>query len=204
MIPWARASDKYGRKPCLLVALYCSALSTAMFGFSTSFPQMLFWRGVNGAFSGSVVIVRTLFAELTDQSNQARAFSFYAFSGNLALLVGPVIGGYFSEPAKRLPSLFGKLTLFKEVSLSLVDSALYSERSRVPSFSDSILSLCPASSLALSWRLQLHSASFTWMRCACTRSLTDMQSHADTSTLQHLNSRLTERQQTRRRVSGII
>lgn len=87
-----------------------------MFGFSTSFPEMLFWRGLNGAFNGSTVIVRTLFAENTDKTNQARAFSFYAFSGNLALLTGPIIGGYLCEPAKHFPGLSRHVPLFQKVS----------------------------------------------------------------------------------------
>lgn len=118
MIPWALASNKLGRKPCLIVALYGTAAATVMFGFSQSLYQMLFWRGLGGACSGSTVIVRTLFSEVTDRSNQARAFSFYAFAGNIALLVGPMIGGSLSEPAKRIPLLFDKVELLHKVSMS--------------------------------------------------------------------------------------
>lgn len=122
MVPWALASDKFGRKPCLIFALYGTAFATAMFGFSQSLYQMLFWRGLAGACSGSTVIVRTLFAEVSDRSNQARAFSFYAFAGNIALLVGPVVGGSLSEPAKRIPWLFGKVELLQKVGFHHVST----------------------------------------------------------------------------------
>lgn len=118
MVPWALASNKFGRKPCLIVALYGTAFATARFGFSQSLYEMLFWRGFGGACSGTTVILRTLFSEVSDRSNQARSFSIYAFAGNFALLVGPVVGGSLSEPAKRIPWLFGNVKLLQNVRLS--------------------------------------------------------------------------------------
>lgn len=164
MVPWALASDRFGRKPCLIVALYGTAFATAMFGFSQSLYEMLFWRGLAGACSGSTVIVRTLFAEVSDQSNQARAFSFYAFAGNIALLVGPVVGGSLSEPAKRIPWIFGSVELLQKVSACwMAHLALSKSAYRKQRFC-SILLRCQVWLSAPSWRSSRLAACSFWKR----------------------------------------
>lgn len=90
-----------------------------MFGFSQTLCDMLMWRAAAGAFSGSSVVLRTLFSEVTVEADQARAFSYYAFAGNIALLIGPILGGSFSEPAQQFPSLFKGVRPLVEVSLTL-------------------------------------------------------------------------------------
>lgn len=137
MIPWALASDHFGRKPCLIVSLCGTAVATAVFGFSRTLRDMLLWRAVAGAFSGSSVVLRTLFSEVTAEAHQARALSYYAFAGNIALLIGPILGGSFSQPAQQFPALFRGVRPLVEVSVAL----MHRTRSQLTSFA---VSLCPA------------------------------------------------------------
>jgi MFS family permease len=60
VIPWGWASDKYGRKPVLLISLMGLVLSTTLFGFSTQVWHMFVARAISGLFGGSAVIVRTV------------------------------------------------------------------------------------------------------------------------------------------------
>jgi MFS family permease len=57
MISWGKLSDRIGRKPVLVVSLYGISISMALFGFSTTIWQMVFFRTLAGVFSGSVVFV---------------------------------------------------------------------------------------------------------------------------------------------------
>ncbi|KAI5857466.1 MFS general substrate transporter [Durotheca rogersii] len=113
MMFWGRASDRWGRRPVLVLSLAGLAAATSVFGLATRIWQMMLLRCVAGICAGSVVTIRTMIAEHSDASNQARAFSWFAFAGNVGIFVGPLIGGFFLDPAKTFPRLFGGVPFFE-------------------------------------------------------------------------------------------
>lgn len=60
-----------------------------------------------------------MFAESSTPKTQARAFSYFAFSGNMGIFLGPVIGGVFAEPKYTLPTTFGRFSLFQQFPYAL-------------------------------------------------------------------------------------
>lgn len=58
VLQWARASDKYGRKPIILNGLLGSSVSSLLFGFSTTFPLLVAARCLSGAVNGNVAIYK--------------------------------------------------------------------------------------------------------------------------------------------------
>ncbi|OCF41602.1 hypothetical protein I317_04614 [Kwoniella heveanensis CBS 569] len=112
VIYWARAADRFGRKPVLIASLFGALASTALFGFSRHVWQMYACRFLAGVFGGNAMVIRTLFTENCDSTNQAMAFAYFAFAANMGGLIGPTLGGFFAQPAKQWPHIFGKLQLF--------------------------------------------------------------------------------------------
>lgn len=55
-----------------------------------------------------------MLAEITDDTNQARAFAFLPATWAIGATVGPLIGGYFSHPAERFPEIFGGSAFLKD------------------------------------------------------------------------------------------
>jgi MFS family permease len=94
MIFWGKASDRYGRKPVLVFSLVGIAVATALFGMSQSIWQMVAARCFAGVFAGTVVTVRAMLSENSTKHTQARAFSYFAFAGNLGIFVGPLLGTF--------------------------------------------------------------------------------------------------------------
>ena len=94
MIFWGRASDRWGRKPVLVISLIGIAIATTLFGLSQSLWQMILARCFAGVFAGTVVTVRAMLSENSTKHTQARAFSYFAFAGNLGILVGPLLGKF--------------------------------------------------------------------------------------------------------------
>jgi hypothetical protein len=62
-----------------------------------------------GALSGNVAVVQSVVAELTDSTNQAKAFPLVGLIWSLGCIIGPLIGGTFSHPATRYPDIFGHI-----------------------------------------------------------------------------------------------
>ncbi|KAF1926842.1 MFS general substrate transporter [Didymella exigua CBS 183.55] len=107
MIFWGKASDRYGRKPVLVLSLLGIAVATTLFGMSQSIAQMIVARCLAGVFAGTVVTLRAMFSENSTKNTQARAFSYFAFAGNMGIFLGPLLGAAFERPAEKYPRVFG-------------------------------------------------------------------------------------------------
>lgn len=107
MIFWGRASDKFGRKPVLVFSLVGVTIATALFGFSKTIWEMILFRCAAGVFGGTIVTMRTMLAEHSTPRTQAKIFSWFAFSGNLGIFIGPLVGGALADPAHQYPGAFG-------------------------------------------------------------------------------------------------
>ncbi|KAI4863576.1 MFS general substrate transporter [Hypoxylon rubiginosum] len=119
MLPWGRAADRWGRKPVLVLSLAGIAASTSLFGLSRSIWQMVLLRCLAGVFAGTIVTIRTMIAEHSTPRTQARSFSWFAFSGNLGLFFGPLVGGALADPARQYPGAFGGVPFFEKFPYAL-------------------------------------------------------------------------------------
>ncbi|WPG98786.1 Hypothetical protein R9X50_00158200 [Acrodontium crateriforme] len=106
MIFYGQAADRFGRKPVLIFSLAGVSVATALFGMSTTLWQMIAFRCLAGVFAGSVVTVRVMLSENTTKITQARAFSWYMFTKNCGIFIGPLIGGGLANPATEYPGIF--------------------------------------------------------------------------------------------------
>ncbi len=119
MIPWGRAADRFGRKPVLVISLLGISFATALFGLARTIPQMILFRCIAGVFGGAIVTIRTMISEHSTAKTQARAFSWFAFTGNLGILFGPLLGGALADPARLYPALFGNVAFFVDYPYAL-------------------------------------------------------------------------------------
>ncbi|KAG0143425.1 hypothetical protein CROQUDRAFT_661218 [Cronartium quercuum f. sp. fusiforme G11] len=110
---WGRLSDHIGRKPILLSGLTGLSISIISFGLQTSFVGLVIARCLAGVMNGNVAVVKSVLAELTDDTNKARAFALLPMSGALGTIIGPMIGGYLAQPAEQYPELFGNIVFLK-------------------------------------------------------------------------------------------
>ncbi|KAI1206826.1 MFS general substrate transporter [Annulohypoxylon truncatum] len=114
MMFWGRAADRWGRKPVLVASLIGLSISTSLFGLSRTIWQMNLLRSLAGVFAGTIVTIRTMISEHSTARTQAQAFSWFAFSGNLGIFIGPLIGGALADPAHQYPRAFGGVRFFEE------------------------------------------------------------------------------------------
>jgi MFS family permease len=60
------------------------------FGLSTKFWSVVFGRALAGFLDGNIGVIKTVFGELTDDSNRALAFSFFPTTWILGSTIGKV------------------------------------------------------------------------------------------------------------------
>ncbi|KAL9714493.1 hypothetical protein Ac2012v2_002808 [Leucoagaricus gongylophorus] len=111
---WGWLSDRFGRKPILLLGPLGLGSAILIFGYSTSFWPMVLSRCIQGIFNGSIGVSKTIIVELSDSTNMGDALSMMPFMWSSGVTIGPLIGGVFSKPATRWPNFFGSFALFRE------------------------------------------------------------------------------------------
>jgi hypothetical protein len=126
MMFWGRAADRVGRKPVLVFSLVGVTLATVIFGLAKTIWQMILFRCIAGVFSGTIVTIRTMIAEHSTSKTQATAFSWFAFTGNMGIALGPLIGGALADPAHQYPKVFGNIQFFLDYPYALPSFAIAS------------------------------------------------------------------------------
>ncbi len=91
---WGRFSDRFGRRPALLIALGASAVAYLIFGFANSLFLLLLSRIVQGAGGGTVGVIQAYVADATEPENRARALGWLSAATNLGVALGPVLGTF--------------------------------------------------------------------------------------------------------------
>ena len=91
---WGRFSDRWGRRPALLVALAASAVAYVIFGFANSLVVLFLSRIVQGAGGGTVGVIQAYVADATEPQNRAKSLGWLSAATNLGVALGPALGAY--------------------------------------------------------------------------------------------------------------
>ncbi|KAH9039475.1 MFS general substrate transporter [Lactarius deliciosus] len=106
VLQWSRLSDYVGRKPVLLCGLLGTIVSSLLFGLSRSFWALVLSRCLHGMLNGNIGVMKSMMAELTDETNMARGFSLLPVTWCVGGTIGPFIGGVLSRPQDHWPNAF--------------------------------------------------------------------------------------------------
>lgn len=90
---WGWLSDRIGRKPVILTGTILTAACFVAFGFCRTLWQAVIVQVVMGLGNGNQGVVSTCLGEITDRSNQSRAFVYLPVIYGLGGITGPVLGG---------------------------------------------------------------------------------------------------------------
>jgi MFS family permease len=112
---WGRLSDKYGRKPLLVMTIAANGLCYLALAFAPNAWAAFFIRLLGGLFSGNGSIIQGYIADVTPPERRTRSMSWMGAAWNIGLIVGPFLGGVFAKPS--LGHVGFQLPLFISASL---------------------------------------------------------------------------------------
>ena len=95
-------SDRYGRKPLLMVALAGSTLSYVLFALGVvlgNIPLLFVSRFADGITGGNVAVSQSALADVTDDEKRTQGFGYYSAALSLGFVFGPLLGGLLSDPS---------------------------------------------------------------------------------------------------------
>ncbi|MGS2644474.1 MFS transporter [Streptosporangium sp. LJ11] len=87
-----RLSDRYGRRPLVLVALIGSVLSLALTGAAGSLGWLLAGRLLAGAFGGSIAVAQAYIGDAVAPQRRTGAMAQMGAAIAMAFVVGPALG----------------------------------------------------------------------------------------------------------------
>ncbi|KAJ6438110.1 MFS transporter [Purpureocillium lavendulum] len=90
---WGYASDLVGRKPVLLAGTAFLMICFCVFGFCQQYWQVVVVHVAMGLLNGNAACVPTVLGEVTDRSNQSKAFTYLPVIYSLGSITGPALGG---------------------------------------------------------------------------------------------------------------
>lgn len=98
-----RLSDRYGRRPVLLIGFSGLALSFFVTGMATALWMLLVVRLFSGAMQANVAVANAYVADITAPGDRAKAFGKLGAMLGMGFILGPVIGGILGGINLQLP-----------------------------------------------------------------------------------------------------
>ena len=117
-----RLSDRFGRRPILLVSVIGTFLGFLLLGFADpigrtitawfSLPSenvtimgvLFFSRILDGLTGGNITVAQAYISDLTDQKNRAKGLGLIGAAFGLGFIIGPALGGFLSKWGYSTPA----------------------------------------------------------------------------------------------------
>ena len=99
-----RLSDRYGRKPILLLSILGTSLGFLLLGFADSLLILFAGRILDGLTGGNISVVQAYISDVTDEKNRAKGLGLIGAAFGLGFIVGPATGGFLSQWGYSVPA----------------------------------------------------------------------------------------------------
>jgi multidrug resistance protein len=114
---WGWMSDKYGRRPAILVGLLVSAGAYVIFAFADSLWLLFVSRIIQGLGGGTIGVVQAYVADITEGKDRAKALGWLSAVTSLGAVIGPALGSLLVGLGGRTAPGLGSAVLCVLVSV---------------------------------------------------------------------------------------
>ncbi|MFC9708608.1 MFS transporter [Paenibacillus sp. NPDC056933] len=102
-------SDKYGRRPLLLVCLLGSAIGYLVFGIGGALWVLFAGRIIEGITGGSIGTIFAYFADIIPPEQRTKYFGWVSAVVGVGTVIGPTVGGLLAKIDYAAPMYFGAI-----------------------------------------------------------------------------------------------
>ena len=117
---WGKLSDKYGRKPILLISQAGTAFSFFILGLSNSYYFILLGRVLDGMFGGQIPVIRAYVTDVTTPQTRASHMGKFMVGYTGGMIAGPIIGGTLGVINWRIPFFVASLLSVFSIVMTIV------------------------------------------------------------------------------------
>ncbi len=94
-------SDRYGRKPILLVSISLTLVGYLIFALGIhlqNVPLLFVSRAVYGVGGGNLSVIQSAIADISDAKSRAKNFGLIGVAFGIGFIIGPALGGELANP----------------------------------------------------------------------------------------------------------
>ena len=96
-------SDKFGRRPIILVSLFAFGLDYILLALAPTITWLFIGRIIAGISGASITTASAYIADVSTPENRAKNFGMIGAAFGLGFIIGPVIGGLLGQYGSRVP-----------------------------------------------------------------------------------------------------
>lgn len=100
-------SDRFGRRPILLICFLGSAIGYFIFGLGGALWVLFLGRIIEGITGGSISTLFAFFADITPQDQRTKYFGWVSAAAGAGGALGPAFGGLIAHFGYAIPFFFG-------------------------------------------------------------------------------------------------
>jgi len=112
-----KLSDRFGRKPLLILSQISTLVGFLFLGFATTAILLLTARLIDGLLGSNMTVSHAYISDITEPKHRTRVFGYTSGVFGAGLIFGPVIGGVLYEISSSVP-------MFLAAGISLVSVVL--------------------------------------------------------------------------------
>jgi DHA1 family tetracycline resistance protein-like MFS transporter len=101
-----RLSDKYGRRPVLLISILGTSVGFLILGLANTLLLLFVGRIIDGISGGNIATAQAYIADITTRENRAKGMGLIGAAFGLGFIFGPALGGILSRWGIGVPFFF--------------------------------------------------------------------------------------------------
>jgi DHA1 family tetracycline resistance protein-like MFS transporter len=105
-------SDRYGRRPIILISLFGFAIDYLFLSFAPSIEWFFVGRVVAGITGASFTTASAYIADISTNENRAKNFGMIGAAFGVGFMIGPMIGGLLGDLGPRVPFIAAAILCF--------------------------------------------------------------------------------------------
>lgn len=114
-----KLSDKYGRKPLLILSQLSTLTGFLMLGFANSLLIIILSRVVDGLFGSNMTLSRAYVTDITRGKQRTKTFAYLGGIFSLGFFVGPALGGFLAAIDYSIPSFLAAGMVLASIVLTI-------------------------------------------------------------------------------------
>ncbi len=90
---WGSLSDRYGRRPIIMMSIAITASAYLLFGFTTSIILLFISRMMSGVGAANLSVAQAYISDVSSSENRAKSMGLIGAAFGLGFIFGPLVGG---------------------------------------------------------------------------------------------------------------
>lgn len=112
-------SDRFGRKPLLIVSQISTLMSFIILGFANSLWLLFLSRIIDGLLGSNATIAKAYLSDITSQKDKSKVFAISGAAFAIGFMIGPLLGGTLAQTSYQIPSLIAAGVTFFSIIFTL-------------------------------------------------------------------------------------